>query len=314
MIIAEINTDKGKITAELYFDKVPMTVANFVGLAEGTIDNDAVIEGQPYFDGLTFHRVVPDFVIQGGDPVGSGAGGPGYRFPDEFHPELRHDKPGILSMANAGPGTNGSQFFITHTATPHLDDRHSVFGCVTEGMKVVNSIQQGDKIKSVKILRNSPEAENFKPDTESFKDMIRTSLKEKEELEKKRQEAQEKLLEEKYPNAVTTDSGLKYVVEKDGEGETPEKGAQVKAHYAGFLTNGMKFDSSYDRNEPLSFNVGVKQVIAGWDEALMGMKKGEKRTLIIPSHLGYGKQGAGGVIPPNATLIFEVELIDFKNN
>jgi peptidyl-prolyl cis-trans isomerase B (cyclophilin B) len=137
---AIIKTDKGDIRVALFPDQAPLTVANFVNLAQ-----------RGYYDGVVFHRVVPNFVIQGGDPTGTGRGGPGYRFQDEFSPELKHDGPGVLSMANAGPGTNGSQFFITHNATPHLDGRHSVFGKVESGQDVVDAIRQGDKMVEVTI-------------------------------------------------------------------------------------------------------------------------------------------------------------------
>ena len=137
---ATIATDKGDMVLELFADKTPKTVNNFVFLAR---------EG--FYDGITFHRVIADFMAQGGDPTGTGRGGPGYRFEDEFHPELKHDKPGILSMANAGPGTNGSQFFITHVPTPHLNNKHSVFGQVTEGIDILMAVGQGTKISSVTI-------------------------------------------------------------------------------------------------------------------------------------------------------------------
>lgn len=161
-LYAEIETSKGKILIKLEFEKTPLTVANFVGLAEGKIKNTAKAEGIPYFDGLTFHRVIANFMIQGGDPQGNGMGGPGYSFKDEFVPEFKFTGPGILAMANAGPATNGSQFFITHVATPWLDNKHTIFGHLISGQDVVNAIQQGDKIISVKIIRKGRPAKKFK--------------------------------------------------------------------------------------------------------------------------------------------------------
>jgi len=160
-IYAKIKTEKGEILINLTYKLTPGTVGNFVALAEGTLENDARPQGTPYYNGLKFHRVIPDFMVQGGDPLGTGTGGPGYNFDDEFHPDLSHDAPGVLSMANSGPGSNGSQFFITHIETPWLDNKHSVFGNVIEGMDVVNSVTQDDSMIEVNIIRVGTEAEKW---------------------------------------------------------------------------------------------------------------------------------------------------------
>lgn len=311
-LYAKMATTKGEILIQLEFEKTPMTVANFSGLAEGKIKNSAKGEGEPYYDGIVFHRVIDNFMIQGGDPTGTGRGGPGYNFSDEFDASLRHNSAGILSMANAGPGTNGSQFFITHNATPHLDDKHTVFGSVVKGQDVVNAIVKGDKIESVKIIRVGESAEKFKNDDAAFKALIANAGKAKDQ---KREEALKIKLaevEKKYPDTKETESGLKYIVKEAGQGESPTPGAQVSVHYEGTFLNGSIFDSSIKRGKPIEFPVGKGQVIAGWDEALLSMKKGEKRTLIIPPDLAYGSRGFAGVIPPDAWLVFEVELVDFK--
>jgi len=313
-LYARFDTSKGDILCSLEFKKTPLTVANFVGLAEGTKDlgGGAKAKGDKFYDGLKFHRVIPDFMVQGGCPLGTGTGGPGYTFPDEIDPELKHSKPGILSMANSGPGTNGSQFFITHVPTPWLDGKHTIFGHVVSGQDVVDKIEGNDLINSIEIIRVGDDAEKFETDQNAFDALLAGMGDRKKDKELEAMEETIRLIDEQWPNAVTTPSGLKYVVNQEGTGDkTPQTGQVVTVHYTGKLIDGEKFDSSYDRGQPIEFPVGKGQVIKGWDEALLGMKKGEKRVLIIPSSLGYGPSGRGP-IPPNATMVFDVELVNFK--
>ena len=306
-LYAKFNTPKGEILIRLTHDKTPGTVGNFVGLAEGAIENSSRKNGTPYYDGLTFHRVIPDFMIQGGCPQGTGTGDPGYKFDDEFHPELRHSGAGVLSMANAGPGTNGSQFFITHKATPWLDDKHTVFGHVTKGQDVVDAISQGDSIKNIEIVRVGDSAEKWNA-VEAFESF-------QQEGEKRQAEEQaraEKELERLAGDFSRTESGLRYKILQNGEGKKAEKGLMVSVHYEGSLTNGQVFDSSFQRNQPIDFQLGVGQVIPGWDEGIGLLRVGDKARFLIPAHLAYGSAGAGGVIPPNAALLFDVELMDVR--
>ncbi|MCW1953774.1 MAG: peptidylprolyl isomerase [Flavobacteriia bacterium] len=306
-IYAKFNTTKGAITVKLTHDKTPGTVGNFVALAEGTLDNKVKSQGTPYYDGLTFHRVIPDFMIQGGCPLGTGTGDAGYKFDDEFHPELNHSKPGVLSMANAGPGTNGSQFFITHVATPWLDNKHTVFGHVVEGQDIVDSTAQGDVLESLEIIRVGSEATTWNA-VEAFRS-FEGSREKRIEAAKAAQAAE---LDKVSAGFEETTSGLRYQIIQKGNGTKAQKGQQVSVHYQGALIDGTVFDSSYKRKEPIDFQLGIGQVISGWDEGLQLLHVGDKARFVIPSDLAYGSAGAGGVIPPDAILVFDVELVAAK--
>ena len=270
-IFATIATNKGDIVLELEYKKAPVTVANFIALAEGknTFVTEENLKEKPFFDGLKFHRVIKDFMIQGGDPSGNGSGGPGYAFKDEFT-DLKHDKPGILSMANSGPTTNGSQFFITHKATPWLDGKHTVFGHVTEGMSIVNAIAQNDVVTKITIVRKGALAQKFdapkvfadyfnnKSEDQKKQDLVNAENKAKQaaiEAEAK------KAYTEKYgpviaakkayftatkATATTTPSGLTYKITEKGTGVKPTNGTQFYFHYAGYFEDGTLFDSSYE--------------------------------------------------------------------
>ena len=306
-IYAKFNTAKGSILVKLTHDLTPGTVGNFVALAEGNMENKIKPQGVKFYDGLKFHRVIPDFMIQGGCPLGTGTGDPGYKFDDEFHQDLRHDAPGVLSMANSGPGSNGSQFFITHIATPWLDNKHTVFGNVIEGQDVVDAIAQGDVLESVEIIRVGEEAKNWNA-IEAFVGLKGARLKRDAALKAESEAKMEKLA----AGFEKTESGLRYQFIQKGEGKHAESGKTVSVHYEGSLENGKVFDSSYPRKKPIEFRLGQGQVIEGWDEGIALLRVGDKARFVIPSDLGYGPSGAGGVIPPNATLIFDVELMDVK--
>lgn len=306
-IYAKFNTSKGSILVKLTHDLTPGTVGNFVALAEGNMENKVKPQGQKFYDGLTFHRVIPDFMIQGGCPKGTGTGDPGYKFDDEFHPSLKHDRPGVLSMANSGPGSNGSQFFITHVPTPWLDNKHTVFGLVLEGQDIVDAVAQGDNLDSVEIIRVGEEAQKWNA-IESFIGLKGARLKREAALKAESEAKMEQLA----AGFDKTESGLRYKMIQKGEGKRAEAGKTVSVHYEGSLENGKVFDSSYPRKKPIEFKLGIGQVIEGWDEGIALLQVGDKARFVIPSDLGYGPAGAGGVIPPNATLIFDVELMDVK--
>jgi peptidyl-prolyl cis-trans isomerase A (cyclophilin A) len=306
-IYAKFNTAKGSILVKLTHDLTPGTVGNFVALAEGNLENKVKPQGTPYYDGLTFHRVIPDFMIQGGCPQGTGTGDGGYKFDDEFHPSLKHDRPGVLSMANAGPGTNGTQFFITHVPTSWLDGKHTVFGHVVEGQDVVDAVEGNDILKTLEIVRVGEEAQKWNA-VEAF----RTFEGSRAKREAAERDAAEAKMEQLAAGFDKTESGLRYKMIQKGSGKKAENGKTVSVHYEGSLESGKVFDSSYPRKKPIDFKLGQGQVIEGWDEGIALLQVGDKARFVIPSHLAYGSRGAGGAIPPNATLIFDVELMDVK--
>ncbi|WP_394758242.1 peptidylprolyl isomerase [Flavobacterium sp.] len=331
-LYAEIETSKGKILLQLELEKTPVTVANFVSLAEGT--NKLVNEkfsGKPFYNGLTFHRVEANPpMIQGGDPDGNGSGGPGYKFKDEFVDDLKMDKAGVLAMANAGPGTNGSQFFITRKETNYLNGRHTVFGHVIEGQEVVDKIAIGDKIVKIEIIRKGENAKKFDA-PKVFKDHFESEAASKKENDAKYAkviEAKAVYFTATKAKATKTESGLMYTIISKGTGRKPAAGTTFYFHYAGFFENGNLFDTSYenvsrdfgkfDANraaqngyQPFPFEAGKKDgMIPGFIEGLEKMSFGDKAVVFIPANLGYGEQGAGEVIPPNTNLIFELEMLE----
>lgn len=352
-LFAEMTTSKGKIVIRLEYQKTPITVANFISLAEGTnkfVKSENLL-GKPFFNGLKFHRVIADFMIQGGDPQGNGQGGPGYSFKDEIT-DAKFDKAGILAMANSGPSTNGSQFFITHKETPWLTGKHTIFGYVITGQDVVNKIAQNDLITEVVIVRKGDNAKKFDA-TKTFSDYManksgddarETAIASENNRKQAELEAQKKaeyltrfgsvvIAKAKYLNdnkvtTIETASGLKYKIIKAGTGNKPAEGANVNINYAGYLEDGSLFDSSmesvnkefgkYDENrakqngyQPFPFPYGKKDgLIPGFTEALGLMNYGDTALVFIPSELGYGERGAGNVIPPNANIIFEIEMTE----
>ena len=306
-IYAKFNTTKGAILVKLTHDLTPGTVGNFVALAEGNLENKVKPQGTKYYDGLKFHRVIPDFMIQGGCPQGTGTGGPGYSFDDEFHPTLKHNRPGVLSMANSGPASNGSQFYITHIPTDWLDNKHTVFGYVVEGQDVVDAVAQDDVLETLEIVRVGEEAEKWNA-VEAF----RTFEGSRAKRESAEREAGEAKMEALAAGFEKTESGLRYKMIQKGSGKKAENGKTVSVHYTGQLEDGKVFDSSIPRKKPIEFPLGRGNVIEGWDEGIALLQVGDKARFVIPSHLGYGSRGAGGAIPPNATLIFDVELMDVK--
>jgi hypothetical protein len=339
-LFADIETTKGHIVVKLNYKEVPTTVANFVTLAEGK-NNFVKVEykGKPFYNGTIFHRVIDGFMIQGGDPTGTGMGDPGYRFEDEFVPSLRHNKKGILSMANSGPNTNGSQFFITQVPTPHLDGRHTVFGETVKGEEVIDAIAKAPrngqdrpnediKIKNITIVANGKDAEKFDA-VKVFDNYFKSVAEREKEKEERVKRASAKFLEEikvQEPQAKVLPSGVKIFTINNGEGKQPKQTEFAMVNYAGYLRNGALFDSnikeveeSYGKYQamreqqngyqPIPFPYTPSaQLIPGFKEALLTMKVGDKIRVFIPATLGYGEAGAGDVIPPNSDLIFDIEI------
>lgn len=343
-IYAEFKTNHGTYVAELFYEAAPMTVASFVSLAEG---NNPLVEeqykGKDFYDGLTFHRVIPDFMIQGGDPTGTGSGGPGYKFPNEIVDTLSHDSKGILSMANSGPDSNGSQFFITLKETPWLDGLHTVFGKIVIGQDVVDAIGQVETVEAdkpmedvvmedVDIIRKGEEAESFNAAqvlTQELEDFKNETAAQEQRMLDQRNTAVARF-EEMEPQAKELESGLKVAFLEEGQGPEPAVGDTVMVNYVGYLPEGDIFDTNRaeiaEANDilnprrqemggyaPMPVVYGPNApMIPGFKEGIQQMNVGDKALLFIPSHLGYGERGYPPVIPPGSDLIFEVELVEVK--
>lgn len=339
---AEFVTSKGVMVAQLFYKKAPYTVANFVSLAEGTNTLvDSIYRGKKFYNNTIFYRVVDSFIIQGGDPTGKGTGNPGYRFDDEFNPDLKHDQPGILGMANSGPNTNGSQFYITETPQPNLDNTHTVFGKLVLGLNVLDSItnvkvskrdQRPVKdvvLKKLNIIRKGLKANAF-----DANDIFINHFAELERLEKIKQAKQQALMEstrkkfkKQQDQAELLPSGLQYTITKQGTGEHLTETSKVLVDYAVYFENGKLIETSNletakamgavnekrkteDTYKPIVASLSADaRMIAGFKEGLKQLRVGDKATLFIPYHLAYGESG-NSAIPPKSNLIFEVHVID----
>lgn len=324
-LFAELETNKGLIVLQLEFERAPVTTANFVGLAEGRITNDALAAGEPYFDGTVFHRVVPGHVIQAGAPDVEGRSGPGYTIPNEIHPDLGHGQAGMLGMANGGPHTNGSQFYITLGDRSYLDGDYTVFGRLVQGMNVVSAIQQGDVIRSVTIVRVGKKAKAFRPDEESFRAMVTAAeIRVKQEEERKRRE-EEALIRSRWPEAVIDGSGLRHLILQAGSGPQPPSGSKLELVYSGQTLGGITFASTGNgtpragsQAAPFVYEPGVPPLIPALRDSVEDLRVGERRLLIVPPELAYGIRGFYApekegeprfVIPPNTTLVLEITLL-----
>lgn len=322
-LYAEVMTTKGLIVLQLEFEKTPVAVSSFVGLAEGTIDNAVLPPGQPYYNGSRWHRVVPGHVIQCGMPVNSTAGSPGYEYPNEIVPGLSHGAAGRVGVANGGPHTNGSQWYITLGDRSYLDGDYTVFGHVVIGLDVALAITQDDVIQTVRIIRVGTSANSFRPTTDSFRALVEAKKVAVRQDEIRQAEANEAYIRAQWPSAQPF---FRQVVISSGEGSLPRIGDRLRVRYTGQIPGGDSFVSTSDSGkpwygsapEPFEFIVGTTRLTPGLDAALGGMRKGEKRILILPAEQAYG---AGGYYPPerkgekrfhvgpNRMIIYEVEVL-----
>jgi len=306
-IYAYLQTNKGIIIVELAYKKAPLTVINFIALSEGTKKSNKDI-GVPFYDDLSFHRVIDDFMIQGGDPKGDGTGGPGYRFADEFT-DLMHDKPGVLSMANSGPATNGSQFFITHVPTPWLDGKHTVFGQVVEGMDVVNSIQKDDTLVAVQIERIGDDANKFIANEDSFNNLLAKANQSIIAQQALRQIDFEDFASTTYPDSTKNDLGYFTRINKKGDGNLITNGKLVSVD-AAFKTNNEQIMRA--PGNPINFTLGSGEIIKIIEDNIQAMSLGEERTIISTYEHAFGDAPSGN-IPQDSFIIFELILISAKD-
>ncbi len=317
-IYAVLETDLGTIVCRLLFERAPLTVANFVGLAEGTLQFREVGTGElvrrPFYQEILFHRVIEDFMIQTGDPTGTGNGGPGYHFRDELDTGLSHDRPGTLSMANAGANSNGSQFFITEVPTPWLDGRHSIFGRVVFGLDVVSAIADSEVegsrpvdplyLQRVSILRRGDGAEEF--DAEAVFEELE-DLSPSEQSERRAAEFATRL-EELRGDSLPREDGSRYTVVEEGEGVQPTPGQTIRVHYVCYLPDGSVVESTRRRARSMRLVAGEPRRGLDWELWYLEMKPGERRWVFLPPELGFGDRGIPGVVPPGSPLILDLEL------
>lgn len=302
-LYAKIDTEKGAITLRLHYELAPLTVLNFVSLAEGT--GKATTRPGKFYDGLTFHRCLDDFMIQGGCPQGQGTGGPGYKFRDEILPTLRHAGRGALAMANSGPATNGSQFYITHKATNWLDGKHTVFGQAIDGLEHLDTIKNGTKIKSVSIERVGEKAKAFKTDASAWVAAEAAVAKSVGGVVPAAD--WEARIGQLFPAGTKDVQGLHSWISREGSGDVPAEGGTVSFHYKAWVLGAAKVIGDSSGKRPYQMTLGQSRDIPAIQDSLAQMKVKEKRYVVAPPALGYGAKGVPGMVPPNATIVLELE-------